>query len=140
MNYKVYFQRPLAPDELLGHADYDGKIYESRLGPDKYIGRVEVDTGKIYEARLGPDKHVGQVELSSGKVYRHKPLAADEYLGQVDSNGNFYQQKAFAPDKRVGSITPMPSVALAGAAFMLLVLPAVAEEEAKEKKDKPGKK
>ena len=60
MSNKVYFQRPLAPDELLGHVAYDGRVYESRFGPDKYVGRVELDTGKIYEARLGPDKYTGQ--------------------------------------------------------------------------------
>lgn len=138
MNHKVFLHRPLAPDELLGHAAYDGKVYESRLGPDKYVGWVELDSGRIYEARLGPDKHIGQVELSSGKVYRHKPLAADEYLGRVDADGNYFTHRAFAPDVRVASITPMPSTALAGAAFMLLVLPALEAEAAKHKpEDKP---
>ena len=128
MNNKVYFQRPLAPDELLGHVAYDGKIYESRFGPDKYVGRVELDTGKIYEARLGPDKYIGQVMLDSGKVYRHKPMAADEYLGSVDGDGKMFRHKPMAPDEYVGKIVEMTSYAHGGAAFLLLVWPMVEEQ------------
>jgi hypothetical protein len=135
----VYRQKPMAPDELLGRVDPDGKVYESRFGPDKYVGRVEVDTGKIYEARLGPDKYLGSVALDSGKVYRHKPMAADEYLGRVDADGKFHRHKPLAPDEYLGKMTPMASYAHGGAAFLLLVLPAfeeIAEEKVKtEKKD-----
>ena len=134
----VYRQKPMAPDELLGRVDPDGKVYESRFGPDKYVGRVEVDTGKIYEARLGPDKYLGSVALDSGKVYRHKPMAADEYLGRVDADGKFHRHKPLAPDEYLGQITPMAAYAYGGAAFLLLVLPAF--EESVEEKAKGEKK
>ena len=142
MTMNVYRQKPLAPDELLGRVDPDGKVYESRFGPDKYVGRVELDSGKILEARFGPDKYLGRVELDSGKVFRHKPMAVDEYLGRVDGDGKFHRHKPLAPDEYLGQITPIASYAYGGAAFLLLVLPAleeIAEEKAKtektEKKD-----
>jgi hypothetical protein len=123
MSSKVFLHKPMAPDELLGRVEPDGRVYESRLGPDKYVGRVDVDNGKVYEARLGPDKYVGRVELDSGKVYHHRP-GPDEYLGRVDGDGQFYRHKAIAPDPYIGKIAAMPGYAHGGAAFLLLVLPA----------------
>jgi hypothetical protein len=38
---KVYRQKPLAPDDYLGHVDGDGKFYRHRFGPDEYIGQIE---------------------------------------------------------------------------------------------------
>ncbi len=129
----VYRQKPLAPDELLGHVEYDGKVYESRFGPDKYIGRVEMDTGKIFEARLGPDNYIGRVQLDTGKVFRHKPMALDEYLGRVDANGKFFRHKPLAPDEYIGKIADTTSYAHGGAGFLLLVWPLIEEELAAEK-------
>ena len=141
---KVYRQKPLALDELIGRVEADGKVYESRFGPDKYVGRVELDTGKIYEARFGPDKYIGQVMLDSGKVYRHKPMAADEYLGMVDGEGRLFRHKPMAADEYLGKVVEMTSYAHAGAAFLLLLWPMVeeqrtAEEKAKEDEKKEGK-
>ena len=138
----VYRQKPLAPDELLGRVEADGKVYESRFGPDKYVGRVELDNGKIFETRLGPDKYLGRVELDSGKVFRHKPMALDEYLGRVDGDGKFHRHKPLAPDEYLGHMTQMASLAYGGAAFLLLALPAfeeIAEEKAQEAKEKKNK-
>ena len=139
MSHKVYFQRPLAPDALLGRVEADGKVYESRFGPDKYVGRVELDTGKIYEARLGPDKYVGQVMLDSGKVYRHKPMAADEYLGSVDGDGKFFRHRPLAADEYLGQVVEMTSYAHGGAAFLLLIWPMVEEELEARERDPEGK-
>jgi hypothetical protein len=124
---KVYKQKPLSPDELLGRVDPDGRVYETRFGPDKYVGRVEVDTGKIFEARLGPDQYLGRVELDSGKIFQHKPLAPDEYLGRVDGDGKFHRHKPLAPDEYLGRLTEMASYAHGGAAFLLLIWPALKE-------------
>ena len=135
---KVYRQKPLAPDEYLGHVGFDGKVHESRFGPDKYVGRVELDTGKIFEARLGPDNYVGSITLDSGKVYRHKPMAVDEYLGRVDSDGKFYRHRV-GPDEYIGKIEGAHAYTLGGAAFMLLVWPLVEEEMARVKKEKEEK-
>lgn len=135
---KVFRQKPLAPDEHLGHVGFDGKVYESRFGPDKYVGRVELDTGKILESRLGPDKYIGSVALDSGKVYRHKPMAMDEYLGRVDNDGKFYRHRV-GPDEYIGKIEGTNAYALGGAAFMLLVWPLIEEEIAAEKKAKEDK-
>ena len=132
---RAYLHRPLAPDPQLGYVEWDGKVYETRFGPDKYVGRVELDTGRIFEARLGPDRYMGRVELSSGKLYRHVPNGPDAYLGQVDANGNFHTHRPFGPDPYVGNLTPMPGMALAGAACLLLLIPALEENQPAEKPD-----
>jgi hypothetical protein len=128
----VYRQKPLAPDELLGRIDLDGKVYETRLGPDKYVGRVNIDTGKIYVAIPGPDKYLGRVDLGSGKVFLHKVLALDTYLGRVDDDGRFLRHKVLARDDYIGRMTEMASYAHGGAAFLLLVWPEI-EKEAESK-------
>ncbi len=128
---KVFRQQSLAPDEYLGHVGFDGKVYEARFGPDKYVGRVELDTGKIFEARFGPDNYLGRVQLDTGKVFRHKPAAFDEYLGRTDADGKFYRHKPLAPDEYIGKIEGATTYALGGAAFMLLVWPLIEEETAR---------
>jgi len=135
---KVYRQKPLAPDELLGRAEFDGRVFESRLGPDHVVGQVELDSGRIFESRFGPDKHVGRIALDSGKVYRVR-LGPDEYLGRVDPDGKFYRHKPLAPDEYVGKIDPMPGYAQAGAAFLLLVMPAWQEAHADKDQAPPSK-
>lgn len=135
----VYRQKPLAPDELLGHVEYDGKVYESRFGPDKYIGRVEMDTGKIFEARLGPDNYIGRVQLDTGKVFRHKPMAPDEYLGRTDADGKFFRHKPLATDEYIGKIEDTTSYAHGGAGFLLLAWPLVEEQLTTEKGTKEEK-
>ena len=129
---KVYRNKPLAPDELLGHVENDGKVYESRFGPDKYVGRVDLDSGQIYEARLGPDRLAGHVALDSGKVY-HPKLGPDEYLGGVDADGHCHRHIPMAPDEYLGKVLEMQGYAHGGAAFLLLVLPAWEEQEAERK-------
>lgn len=126
---RVYRHRPRLHDEYLGRVTPDGKVYESRLGPDRYIGRVDLNTGQIYEARVGPDKKIGRVELDSGKVYLSR-LGPDEYLGEVRSNGKIYHHKWLAPDEYLGRVEDMTSLTHGGAAFLLLVQPAYDEAEA----------
>lgn len=133
---RAYLHRALAPDPQLGCVEWDGKVYETRFGPDKYIGRVELDTGRIFEARLGPDHYVGRVDLKEGKIYRHVPGGPDEYLGHVDANGNFFDHRPLAPDPYVGNLTPMPGFAHAGAAFLLLLIPQLEEADQKKKAEK----
>ena len=141
MTSRVFRHKSLAADELLGRVEPDGRLYESRFGPDKYIGRVEAATGKIYESRLGPDKHVGRVELDTGKVFRVK-MGPDEYLGKVNAEGEFRRHEILARDDYIGKITNMASLAHGGAAFLLLALPAweeaeAAKAEARAAKDAP---
>jgi hypothetical protein len=124
---KVYLHKHLAPDDYLGRIDAEGKVYASRFGPDKFIGRVDIRTGKIYEARMGPDNYIGRVDSQSGKVYRAK-LGPDEYLGRVHDDGKLYHHKQLAPDDYLGKVDEMISNDYGGAAFLLLVLPAVEEE------------
>jgi hypothetical protein len=80
---------------------------------------------------------VGQVDLSNGKIFRHVPSRPDIYLGRVDANGNFYTHRPFGPDPYVGNLTPMPGFALAGAACLLLLIPALEETDSG---DQPAKK
>jgi hypothetical protein len=117
----VYRQRSLAPDTLLGRVDPDGRVYESRFGPDRYVGHVEAETGKIFRARLGPDEYLGRVDLDSGAIYRQVPLGPDDYVGRVDLEGRLYRQRQLAPDEYVGRIESMGTYAEGGAAFLLLL-------------------
>ena len=133
---KVYRHKPLAADEYLGHVAFDGKVYETRFGPDKFVGHVELDSGKIYGP--GINNYLGQVMLDSGKVYRHKPLAADEYLGQMADDGKLYRHK-IGPDEYIGQIEGTNAYALGGAAFMLLVWPIVEGELKEQQEMKEGK-
>lgn len=128
---KAYLHRALQPDRQLGFVEFEGKVYESRFGPDKYVGWVDLANGRIYEARFGPDQYLGRVNLDNGKVFRHRPGAPDEYLGDIDINGNLFIHRPLAPDKYVGNITPMPGYAQAGAAFLLLLWPELEEDQKK---------
>jgi len=122
----------MAPDAQLGRVEADGRVFETRFGPDKLVGRVEVDSGKIYEARLGPDKHIGRVSLDTGKVYRAR-FGPDEYVGRVDDDGKFHRHKPLDLDDYIGRILEMPTLAHGGAALLLLALPAW--EELKAERD-----
>jgi hypothetical protein len=128
MTAKVFRHKAVAPDELLGRVEPDGKVYESRFGPDQFVGRVETDTGRIFEARLGPDKQVGRVELDTGRVYLTR-VGPDEYVGRVDGDGRFHRHRPMAPDTYIGKMTEMPGYAQGGAGFLLLALPAWLEVE-----------
>ncbi|MEE8390613.1 MAG: hypothetical protein V3S14_07435, partial [Anaerolineae bacterium] len=66
-------------------------------------------SGKVYSHRVGPDRYVAEIK-SNGRVYLHEPLAPDDYVGKVKN---------------------MHSLGEGGAAFFLLLLPAVEETEIK---------
>jgi hypothetical protein len=141
---KVYRHRPNARDELLGRVAADGRVFESRLAPDKYVGRVELESGKIFESRFGPDKHIGRVDISTGKVYLKK-LGPDEYLGRVEKDGKLYSHRTLARDEYLGKVTEMVSVTHGGGAFLLLLVPEIdketqlaEEEEAKNEERAQG--
>jgi hypothetical protein len=124
MSCKVYLHKPATPDELLGRMDEDGKAYETRFGPDRYIGRVDISNGKIYASRPGPDKHIGEVALETGKVFTAR-FGPDDYVGRVQADGDLYLHKPVAPDQYIGREAGMPSYAHGGAALLLLVLPEI---------------
>jgi hypothetical protein len=135
---KVFRHISMASDEYLGRVEPDGNVYESRFGPDRYVGRVELDTGRIYESRLGPDRYVGRADLENGKVY-HARMGPDEYLGKVHKNGRCYLHKPITKDLYMGRILDMLSFAHGGGAFMLLILPIIEEvqEETEQKAAQP---
>ena len=121
---KVYFHRLLLPDKLLGRVERNGKVYLTDVGPDDYIGRVDMDNGKIYQSQPGLDQYIGRIDLDDGKVYRHVAAGPDDYLGHVEQDGKMYRHDFLAPDDYMGKIVEFSSIAQAGAAFMLLVMPA----------------
>jgi hypothetical protein len=88
----------------------NGRIYEALPGPDNLIGRVDLEDGRVFETKFGPDEYLGRVE-SDGRLFKHRPMAGDLYLGRVSE---------------------MSSLAHGGAAFLLLLLPRIAEENAAE--------
>jgi hypothetical protein len=124
---KVYLNKPGWLDKQLGHANEKGDVYRSNTGIDDRIGRVDLETGKVYRRRFGPDDYVGRVELDSGKVY-HARLGPDEYLGRVQADGRMYQHDLLSPDDYIGRLSPPLSPLHTGAAFLLLVLPALEDE------------
>jgi hypothetical protein len=124
---KVYQHKPRARDKYLGKVSSRGKVYKARFLRNKYIGRLDVASGRIYQARLGPDKYIGRVNLQDGKVYLAR-FGPDQYLGQVSKDGKFFLHKRLARDEYLGRITKMASYGHGGAAYLLLVLPALKEE------------
>jgi hypothetical protein len=126
---KVYRHRPYAPDEYLGRIDPEsGKTYRHRPGPDEYLGRVELDSGKVYSHRHGPDEYLGQVHLESGKIYSHR-VGPDRYVAEIKLNGRVYRHRPAALDDYLGRVEGLHSLAEGGAAFFLLLLPAIEEAE-----------
>lgn len=125
---KVYLAVPRAPDRLIGHVKENGNVYRSDAGPDDKIGHVDLKSGKVYSRRLGPDKKIGHVDLDKGKVYVTK-AGPDKYIGRVEEDGAIYLNRSLAPDDYVGRMKPFISYAHAGAAMLLLVLPALEEQD-----------
>lgn len=66
--------------------------------------------------------------IRDGEVYSHRP-GPDRYVAKVRPNGRVYRHKAGAPDDYLGEVEGMQSLAEGGAAFFLLLLPAVEEAE-----------
>jgi hypothetical protein len=130
---KVYRHKSLRSDEYLGHIELDGQVYEEHFGPDRYIGRVDLEDGRIFESRLGPDKYIGRVDLTNGKVYQTR-IGPDEYLGKVRKNGHCNMHRSFGRDIYLGKIREMGSYAHGGAGFLLLLYPAM--EEVQDQKER----
>jgi hypothetical protein len=91
-------------------------VYRRRVGPDDYVGKVGLDSGRIYSERFGPDRYVARVK-SNGRIYLHQALSLDDYVGRVRG---------------------MHSLAEGGAAFFLLLLPAVEGDERVARKSGDG--
>ena len=129
---KVYLHVPGAPDEYLGRVEPEnGKVYRHHRGPDEYLGRVELDSGKVYRHRHGPDEYVGRVQLDDGRVYSHR-VGPDRYVAEVKANGRIYSHKPISPDDYLGKVERMHSLAEGGAAYWLLLQPAVEHAPADE--------
>lgn len=118
----VYFNQAFGFDTRLGRVEANGKVYERRPGPDKYLGRVDLRSGKIYETRFGPDRYLGWVDKDTGRVYLPR-IGPDYFLGRVEGNGKLYLNRMIGMDKLLGRITGMPSRMHGGAALLLLVWP-----------------
>lgn len=127
---KAYLQRSgIQHDKLLGRIEEDGRVYRTHLGPDDEIGHVHLESGRVYAQRLGKDNYVGRVDLRDGKVWRDVTARPDEYLGRVHADGRMDYHLAGRPDEYIGRIAEGASLAQAGAAFLLLVWPAFAEDQ-----------
>jgi hypothetical protein len=132
---KVYRHKPAAPDEYLGRVDpANGKVYRHRHGLDEYLGQVELDTGKVYGHRHGPDEYLGRVHLHNGKIYRHRH-GPDQYVARIKPNSRIYRHRPAALDEYLGDVEGMSSLVEGGAAFFLLLSPAVEQVEETENKE-----
>jgi hypothetical protein len=132
--YKVYFAISRAMDKQLGYVREDGTIYQSKVGLDERLGKVDLASGKVFEDRFGPDKTVGYVDLKNGKVYLSR-FGPDKYVGNVDGNGRMHRHVPMATDEYIGKIEPFISYAHSAGAMLLLVLPALDETEPAETPD-----
>jgi hypothetical protein len=112
----------------VGRVEGNGHVYRTQPGHDDQIGHVGLDDGKVYAQRLGKDETMGRVDLDSGKVWRQVTAGPDEYLGRVHEDGRMDYHVAGRPDEYIGRIAGDASLAQAGAAFLLLVWPAFAED------------
>lgn len=122
MSSNVFRHKPVAPDELIGHVEADGRVVAAQFGPDRTVGRVDVSSGRVWETRFGPDRLIGHVGLDTGKCFR-AVFGPDEYVGHVDGEGRLFRHIPVAVDAYLGRIEPMPGFAHAGAALLLLILP-----------------
>jgi len=125
---KVFLAVSLAPDRLVGHVKEDGKIIRSQVGLDDEIGHVNLRNGHIFEQRFGPDKKFGHVDLVDGKVYLSR-FGPDKYVGQVMADGRMYYHVPMGRDDYVGQVESFVSYAHSGGAFLLLVLPALEDQD-----------
>ncbi|MCP4164700.1 MAG: hypothetical protein GY759_02260 [Chloroflexi bacterium] len=126
MSNNIYLHKSLAADELLGHVNEDGKVYKHRFGPDKYVGRVDLESGKVYASKAGPDKKLGYVELESGRIYR-SDLGPDDHIGNIREDGRMYRAVAWAGDDYIARIETPFVVTQGAAAYLLLVMPTLEE-------------
>lgn len=126
---KVYLHRSGVPDKLLGRVEPEGRVYRSYPGPDDYVGRVDLATGKVFAQRFGPDEYIGRTNTNNGRVYRDVEGGPDEYLGRVAKDGRMHYDVAGWADEYMGRIEGGASLGEAGAAFLLLVWPAFAENQ-----------
>lgn len=123
---KVYIHRPGRPEKLIGIVKGSGQVYRFGPQPDNRVGHVELHTGRIYRRNIGPDEYLGQVDLKSGEVFDESGIQSNQRLGVVREDGRmFLAQQDEAASLFVGYISHCLSVAYAGAAFLLLVLPVV---------------
>jgi hypothetical protein len=127
---EVYRQVSGEGEAYLGYVDEDGKVHEHKSESDKRVGKVDLESGKIYEARIGPDKNIGYVDLQNGKIY-YAASGEEEPVGRVDDQGNLYDYKALAPGERLGRVKDMLSLAHGAGGFLLLLIPAIDEQAAK---------
>ena len=133
---KVYRHVILGSDEYLGKVEPDGKVFDGRFDPERFIGYADLETGQIYDSRLGNVKVIGRVDQESGKVFYLNQKDKD-YIGKIEESGKCYWHKKLVPDVYMGKVEEMISYAHGGAAFLLLILPLIEEARA-EKEPKEG--
>jgi hypothetical protein len=137
---KVYKHRPLAIDDYLGYISDDGKVYEilQSRKTERYVGRVDLETGQVYSSIPGQDRYVGRTD-KNGKIYISR-TGPDEYIGHVTDSGRLFHHKRLAFDEYLGVVSDMDSFAHAGAAFLLLIHPLYEQEKREELEEKEEKK
>lgn len=124
---EVFLHRSGMPDKKVGFVDHEGRICRSEPKEEE-IGRVDLRTGRVYITFLGQETNAGRVHLDKGTVFRYVKKGFDDYIGEVHADGKMYHHRPAWPDKYVGNMTDPVTVAAAGAALLLLVMPAIEEE------------
>lgn len=112
----------------LGYLGADGVIYKLRWSEGRPVGRVDAQR-RVFRRTLHDERELGYWGVD-GSVYSHG-LFEGGAIGWVDPDGVVIQAGLILGEEEVGSCAG-PQLYAAGAALLLLFLPADAEESRRQ--------
>lgn len=116
MDVKIYVDTPLAPDELIGRIDENGKIYAIDHGEEEYIGWIDYDEGDVYDHE---DYLLGWAEDDGTIIAYYEDDDDEEELGYVTEEGALYYYASDEEETYFGKLTDMTDYAEGAAALLL---------------------
>lgn len=98
----IYEHVELAPDQLIGRIDEEGRVYYEEEGESEYIGRIDYAQGEVFDEEEG---YMGWVE-ENGEIFGSYE-EGDEKLGRVADDGKLYLFDEGDVEVYVGQVTEM---------------------------------
>ena len=86
MDVKIYRDKPLAPDQLIGRIDERGKVFDLTGDEENYVGWIDYDEGDIYNAN---DERIGWAEDDGEILKFHEDQ--EEEIGFVTEEGELFE-------------------------------------------------
>ena len=111
-------------EEKIGYLSENGTIFKLRWDDGIEIGRVDA-TGRLFRKTKYDEQEVGLVSIE-GTVHSHGLFEGGE-IGWVEADGVVIQAGLILGEEEVGRVEG-PNQGSAGAALLLIFLPADAEE------------